>query len=235
MVLFAMASGCGSDTSTDSDGLEAKSPQEILNMTAKALRRVKSVHIESTDRSSGSVKADVGLPNQLRLALKDKDSSASLLLADGSFYLKANAAFWRDNAAARQAEVLAGRWFKVPYSLAKDLTTALDPKTVSRCLLIEHGTLERGGTTTVNGQRTVLIIDRGDRPGSTPNKLFVSARGEPLPLRLLTTGKQRPSKHKHPECGDDTPSDAGEDTILSRYNESLDVSAPRGAVDSPAG
>jgi hypothetical protein len=231
IVLFAILSGCGSDSTTDSNGLESKSPDEILAASAKALRHVKSFHFESTDRTFGRVKADVGLPKQLRVVLKDKGSSVSLLVADGSFYLKGNAAYWRDNDAARQARVLADQWLKVPRTSLEDLTTVLAPKTLSRCLLIEHGTLERRGTTTVKGQRVVVLYDRGDRPGSTPSKLYVSATGQPVPLRLLTTGKQRPNNHKYPECGDDTPSDPGEDTILSKYNQPIHVFAPPDAID----
>jgi hypothetical protein len=231
IVLFALAAGCGSNSKDDSNDLAAKSPSEILNLTVKALQRVKTVHFESTDRSSGIVKADVGLPDQLRLTLNDKHSSFSTVVTGGSAYLKADATYWRQNGMARLAHVLADRWLKIPYAYVKDFTTALDPKTIRRCLLIEHGSLVKGGTATVGGRPAVILIDKGDRPGSTPSKLYVSAKGEPLPLRLLTTGKQRRPEHKRPECGDDSPSEPGEDTVLSRYNEPLHVPAPQGAVD----
>jgi hypothetical protein len=235
LVLLAIGTGCGSHSNNGSNGVESRPPEEILDQTAKALRQVKSFHVEATERSPGSVKADIGLPKELRLALKEKDTSASLLVVDGSFYLRGNAAYWRDADAARDAEELADRWFKVPYSLAKELTKALHPQTLSRCLITDHGTLEKGGTAAVHGKRAVVIVDKGDRPGSTPSKLYVAATGEPYPLRLTATGKQRPGGQKDPECGDDTPAEAGDDAIFSNYNEPLDVSAPSAAVDFGGG
>jgi hypothetical protein len=82
----------------------------------------------------------------------------------------------------------------------------------------------------VNGQRAVVIIDKGDRPGSAPGKLYVAATGDPLPLRMLSTGRDRPGGHKDQECGDDTPTRAGEEVIFSHYNEPLHLSAPPAAV-----
>jgi hypothetical protein len=237
LVSLAIGAGCGSDTKeasngVESNGVESKSPEEVLDVTATALRRVKSFHAESTDGSSpGYVKADVGLPSQLRLSLEERDSSASLLVADGSFYMKGNAAFWKDVDAGRDAVELADRWWKVPFSLAKELTRALDPKTLSRCLVKEHGTLARRGTATIDGRRAVVIVDKGDRPGSVPGRLYVAATGEPLPLRVVTTGKQRPGGHKDPGCDDDTPAEAGDEVIFSNYNRPLEVSPPPAAVD----
>jgi hypothetical protein len=231
LVPLTVGVGCGSDSNDGSNGMESKPPEEVLKETAKALRRAKSFHAEATEASSSIVKADIGLPKELRLALKEKDSSASIIVADGSFYMKGNAAWWKEVEAGRDADALAGRWFKVPFALAKELTQVLDPKTLSRCLVTEHGTLTRGGTTTVDGQRAIVIIDKGDRPGSAPGKLYVAATGEPLPLRIVTTGKQRPGGHKDPECGDDTPAEAGDTVVFSDYNDPLDISAPPAAVD----
>jgi hypothetical protein len=235
LVPLAMGVGCGSDSNDSSNGIESKPPEEILTETAKALRQVESFHVDATESSKSTVKADVGLPEELRVAIKDGDASASLLVVDGSFYIKGNAGYWRDADAARDAETLAGRWFKVPVSFAKDLTDALDPRTLSRCLVKEHGTLARGGTATVDGQRAVVLIDKGDRPGSAPGRLYVAATGEPLPLRVISTGKQRPGGDKDPECGDDTPTRAGDEAVFSDYDEPLDVTAPPAAVDLRSG
>jgi hypothetical protein len=233
LVPLTVGLGCGSDSNDGSNGVKSKPPEEILAATAHALSRAKSFHVESTERGSSapSVTADVGLPKQLRLVLKDRDASGSIVVADGAFYMKGNAAYWKHLDAARDADVLAGRWFKVPLSLAKDLTTALDRRTLSRCLVTEHGTLARGGTATVDGKRAVVIVDKGDRPGTTPGKLYVAASGEPFPVRILVTGKQRPGGHEDPECGDEAPMRAGDEVVFTHYNKPLDVSAPPAAVD----
>ena len=235
LVPLALGVGCGAGSNDESNGVELMPPAEILDEAAKALRRAESFHIEATEASSSIVKADIGLPKQLRVALKEGDTSASLIVVDGSFYLKGNAAYWRDADAAKEADVLAGRWFKVPFSLAKELTTLLDPDTISRCLVKGRGTLTRRGTATVNGKRAVVIIDKGDRPGSAPGRLYVAATGEPVPLRLITTGRQRRGGHKDPRCGDDTPAEAGDEAIFSDYDEPLDISAPPAALDLGGG
>jgi hypothetical protein len=237
LIPLAIGIGCGSDSNDGSNGVESKPPEEILAATAEALRRAKSFHMESTERgsSSPSVKADNGLPRELRLALRDRDASVSVVVVDGSFYINGNGAYWKKVDAGQGASFLADRWFKVPRSHGEDLTKALDPRTFSRCLLTEHGSLARGGTATVDGKRAVVIVDKGDRPGSAPGKLYVAATGEPFPLRIIATGKQRPGGHKDPECGDETPPSAGDEVIFSDYNEPLDVSAPPDAVDLGSG
>ncbi len=236
LVPVLIAVGCGSDAvKNGSNGAESKSPEQVLEESTKALSAVKSFHVEATERSPSSVKADVGLPSELRLAIQDRAASATLLVVQGSFYARGNSAYWKDVGARREAEALADRWFKVPYSLARNLTKLVNAKTISRCLVKHHGTLARGGTATVNGQRAVVIIDKGDRPGTAPSKLYVAATGAPLPLRMLATGRDHPGGHKDPECGGDTPTHAGDDTVFSRYNEPLRVSPPPAAESFDSG
>ena len=115
------------------------------------------------------------------------------------------------------------------------MTRGLDPETLSRCLLRDHGTIAKGGTETVDGKQAVVLIDKGDRPGTAPGKLYVAAEDEPLPLRTIATGNQRPGGKKDPQCGGDTPTRTGDEAKFSRYNESLDITAPPGAVDVGAG
>ena len=226
-----IGSACGGDAQDASNGIESKPPEEVVALAAKALEGTKSFHLESTDATHGSISADVGLPQQLRLALKTKGRTASMLVAKGSFYMKGNEAFWKDSKGGAQAGEIADRWWRVPFSFAKDLAQALSPRVISRCLTTGNGTLVRGGTAMVAGRRAVVIEDKGDRPGTAPAKVYVAATGAPLPLRLVTTGKQRPGGRKHPECGDDTPAEPGDVANLSNYNAPLEVSPPPAAVD----
>ena len=229
---LAIGAGCGGDSADESNGVESKPAAEILAESARALGRVKTFHIDATEASSARIKADIGLPKELSLSLKDKASSASMIVANGSFYMKGNPAWWREVDAGPDSEEIAGRWFKVPLALAEELTQYLNPKTLGRCLVKDHGTLAKGGTATIFGQRAVVLIDKGDKPGTAPGKLYVAATGEPLPLRLVTTGKQRPGGPKRPECGDTgTPAEPGDVATFSGYNEPLDISAPPGALD----
>jgi hypothetical protein len=230
LVSVATAAGCGSDSSDSSNGVESKPPEQILEAMAKSLKSVKTFHFESRDRSQGRATADVGLPHELRLELRERTVSASLLVVRGSFFMKGNAAWWKDNDLGRKAEAVAGRWLKVPFSFAKDLTRLVNAKTFSHCLLEEHGTIARGGTAMVGGKRAMILIDKGDRPGSAPGKLYIAATGKPLPLRLIATGRERTGGRKDPQCGDDTPTRAGDEVIFSRYDEPLDLSPPPAAI-----
>lgn len=180
---------------------------------------------------------DVAGPGKLRVELKQGSASASMIVIDESNYINANAAFWKQEAdAAEQAAQLAGRWFKAPSSVGGDLEKEFDPAHLSRCLVRGHGTLARGGTATVDGRRTVVIVDKGDRPGTNPGKLFVATTGDPLPLRMLATGRERPGGRKDPECdSDDSPTTPGDQVTLSRYDEPVDIEEPPAAVDLTGG
>ena len=229
MALTATA-GCGDD-SADSGSLESKSAGQILEESAAALKQVRSYRVQVTQRSSKAT-ADVELPSKLRLALREGAASASIIAVAGSVYIKANEAYWKGQQGERAAQ-LAGKWLKAPSSTSdlSDVTNGLDPETLSRCLVQDHGTIEKGGTETVDGEQAVVLIDKGDRPGTAPGKLYVAAEGEPLPLRTIATGNQRPGGKKDPKCDGDTPTRAGDEAKFSRYDESLDITAPPGAVD----
>ena len=183
-LICAVAAGCGGgdDSSSDSNsssstnsssdepnGIASKSPQQILNASADALSKVKSFHVEGTQGKSTSVEADVGLPDQFRFNLSQGDATALMLYVDNSLYIKADADYWKQvGGNARGAGQLAGRWFKLPSATGevKVLTQQVDPKVLSKCLREDHGTLANGGTATVDGQPAVVVIDRGDKPGT---------------------------------------------------------------------
>ena len=153
LILLATVAGCGSDSndssSNESNGIESKSPQQVLEQTAAALRSVKSFHIEGTQaRGTETVKADVAGPRKLRLDLKQRDAKARMVFVDGAVYMNANAAFWREAEAGQDAKELDGRWLKVPGAEGdlQKIAKEVDPANLSRCLLRDHGTLAPGGT-----------------------------------------------------------------------------------------
>jgi hypothetical protein len=245
---LAFTAGCGSDSkdsgnsdastspgsSTESNGIESKSPQQILDASAAALRSAKTFHLEGKEggKKPTTAKADVGLPRELRLAITQGDTSASIMVVNGSLYIKANAAFWKQEQTGKAASKLAGRWLKTPASTGelRKTTGDLDPKVLSRCLATDHGTLADGGTATIDGQKAVVIIDKGDRPGTSPGKLYVAATGKPVPLHAIATGGDRPGGKKDPKC-DDSPTHAGDEFTFSNFDEPLNLSPPPAAID----
>ena len=85
----------------------------------------------------------------------------------------------------------------------------------------------------MNGQPAVVIVDKGDKPGTSPGKLFVAATGRPFPLRVLATGKARPGGKKT-RCSDSSGKDsgaAGDELTFSRFNEELKLTAPPNPLD----
>jgi hypothetical protein len=238
LILLATLAGCGSDSndssSNEANGIESKSPQQILEQTAATLRQVRSFHIEGTQaRGTEVVKADFAGPRKLRLDVRQRDATARMVLIDGSVYMNANVPFWRKAEAGDVAKELDGRWLKVPGAEGdlQKIAKEVEPANLSRCLLKDNGTLAAGGTAKVRGQPAVVIVDKGDRPGTSPGRLYVAATGEPLPLRTIATGPERPGGKKDPGCDSDTPTRAGDEVLFSRYDEPLDITAPPDALD----
>jgi hypothetical protein len=230
---LAALAGCGGDDSSDSNDVASKSANQIVADSAAALSKVKSFHAEGTQGST-KVVADIELPEKLRIQIREKDSSASIIAVEGSVYVKANEAYWNDQGVGNAAPKLAGKWLKSPTTAAefRDLTKGLDLETLSRCLSKDHGTLAKGGEETVDGKKAVVVLDKGDQPGTAPAKLYVAASGEPLPLRTLATGNERPGGKKDPSCNPDgSRAEKGDEKTFSRYNEPLDITAPAGAID----
>jgi hypothetical protein len=226
-----------------SNGVVAKSAEQILDESAAALEKASSFHMEGTLRLDGertAVEADYERPSNFRLTFGQGGLKASIIGIDDAVFINANRAFWKQQAAGEAADALAGRWFRAPTS-AKDfrsLTEDIDPKTLSYCLATDHGTLERGGSAQVDGRPAVVLIDKGDRPGTAPGKVYVAATDEPLPLRMLLTGSTRPGGKPDPRCSDDDKDDAGrkgDQLTFSRYDEELGIKAPPGAVDLTQG
>jgi len=242
--LVASGGGCGGDATDEKDGSSAKDngvaskpATQILSDAAAALERARSVHMEGTATLGGkrtALRIDLEQPRKIRVAFKDKDVEAALVAVGRSVYIKADAAFWRQQRVGRAAATLADKWLKVPGSAAdlRDLTKGLDLATLSRCLRKEHGTIRVAGKATVNGRPAVVLVDKGDRPGTAPGKLFVATTGAPVPLRAITTGKQKPGGRPDPRCSDpDSPATPGDQVSFSRYNEALKITAPAGARD----
>jgi hypothetical protein len=242
VALVAALGACGGDSgSKKGNAIAGKSANEILNASARALKRARSVHLEGRQaigRRPASFNADLERPADIELSYSQKGATASLIAADGALYIKGDAAFWRQQEAARIAKTLANRWVRIPGSADElnDLTRSLSFSTLSRCLVTNHGTLRLGGRATVDGQAAIVIVDMGDRPGSAPGKLFVATAGEPLPLRVVASGRQRPGGVKDPDCNDpDSPTRTGDRITFSRYNERLNVEPPPNPVDLSRG
>jgi hypothetical protein len=241
--------GCGggsdkkSSPSVKKSDVASKSPTQLLSDVEQALGRVKSFHVEGTgvDRKAGPQKlsGDFGVPGKLHLSLTGKTGAIEFTVIDKAAYMKADRKFWQSQGLpAKALDLLADKWVKVPQSAAGSIgefTAWTDPATIGHCLVWKDiWTDTSGGSTTFDGKPVVVLVDKGDKPGSSPGKLYVAASGDSLPLRAMQTGASQPGGAPDARCGETKTSQDStvkSDLTLSRYNEPVTIAAPPNAVD----
>ena len=253
LVLPAGAAGCGGgggaerpaasstgSTPATTPAAAAPSPARTLADVKTALRGVRSFHIDGVQLDADGrtrLAGDFTAAGSLRLHLAVGRSVADLVVVHDVTYVKANQAYWlsqgKGPAATKVAQLLAGRWAKLPAAAAgsfKDDLEQLSPKGLAECVSRGNGTLSSGGVQTLDGRRVRVLIDKGDKPGTNPGRLYVAADGKALPLREVQTGRQRPGG-TDTRCGDPKSTTRQADVRISRYDLPVKITPPRGALD----
>jgi hypothetical protein len=115
------------------------------------------------------------------------------------------------------------------------LGSFLDKAVLADCL-DAHGTLSKAGTETVQGQKAVVLADKGDFPGGAPAKLYVRVNSPNYPLRLTQGGTVTPgtptAHGKCPARSSDPGSMLDDVTLdLSDFDTLVTVVQPPNAVD----
>lgn len=250
VLVLAALSGCGGTstrtssattaaTTTTAAALASRPPRAVLNAMADALERVDSyrmVGTESDKDGTTRVRSDVAGSGDLRIRLEHAGSVATLLVVDGTTYVRANRVFWRSTsgADARAVPLLAGRWVLLPPPMAGDLAQTIAqsrPVNLAYCARLPTGTLAHRGTTTVGGRPVVVIADKGDRPGDAPGEISIAASGPPLPLRIRQTGPTPPGGPRDPRCTSADDTTTASDLRLSRFGVPVHLTAPRAVID----
>jgi hypothetical protein len=208
--LAAVLAGCGG---ASENGVAEKSPEAIVAAATKAIRGVKSVHVAGTITSEG-------MRTSLDLSLvAGKGGSGEVSLGGLRFrlivlgqvaYLNGSEAFWsRAGGGEAAGQLLGGKWLKTSTAgQFESLTQLADLETLFDKLLSSHGTLTKGLTSTVAGQRVVAVKDTAKQA-----TLYVATTGKPYPVEVSRTG---------PEAGR---------VRFDRYNEPVTLSAPARSVD----
>ncbi len=203
---------CGSSSSSSSsNGVASKSPQEILSATSKAASTLSSVHIVGTSLATAQ-------PLGMNLTLSNNGSEGTITESGetldirsvgSSLYVKAGAGFWKRFANAAVASLLTDKWLKAPRTgQFSQLATLTDKQALLTSILANHPNLKKGSETTVNGRPVVGVVD-----ATSGGTLYVATTGQPYPIEITGGG-----------------SSAGR-LVFNRFNESVTVSAPPGAVD----
>lgn len=177
--------GCGSSSS--GNGVASKSADQIVTASNAAVANAKSVHL------AGSITTD-GVPLTLDLSLVNgKGGSGAISEAGLSFrlidvgqtvYIQGSQAFWQHFGGATAAKLIDGRWLKAPANgQFASLATLTNMQKLMGALLLSHGHLVKGGTSTVNGQQVVSVTDK-----SRGGTLYVATSGPAYPVQLKKLG-----------------------------------------------
>ena len=221
--------GCGdSATSAASTATSATTPAtsntslsaaDLLAAATKAVTAASSVHIEGTAAAASageatSLSLTATRSNEGDGTVAIAGTTLDVLVANGTPYIKAPAAFWqKSGAGAAIAAKLGGQWITAPASGSAagqltgitqfvDMTKVVDP------ILARFGTPTTAGTSTVDGIKVITITDPAG------NTLYLPAVGDPLPVRYVSTAKGK----------------AG-DVHYSKWSAPVSVSAPADAID----
>lgn len=211
--LIALAiAGCGSSSSSGS-GIASKSASEILAASKEAADSASSVHV--TGRLSGNgtqiaLNLSIAAGRGGRGQISESNLSLELIVIGDTIYIKGSPAFYKHFGGAAAAQLFQGKWLKTPVS-GGELGTFAALTNFRQLLdqtLTSHGTLAKGGASTVAGQPVIELSDTS-RDGS----LFIATTGKPYPVQLVKHG-----------------SEAGHITF-SEWNRPVPLTPPAGAID----
>lgn len=176
------------------NGVEKLSAEDVLARAKAAARKAGTVHITaqaSEGTSKYTVDARAGQDNGTGELVND-GASFTVRRVGATAYLKGNAAFNQQVAgSAKAAKALTGKWVKGPVkgdnfagvagfvSLDEVVDGLLDPK----------GKVTKGEISSVDGRRTIILLDADQAP------LHVALDGEPYAVRV-ESGPQAKAKSR---------------------------------------
>lgn len=211
--------GCGGSTHKQTttaaadNGVAAKSPDAIVAAAATAARSAKSVHVSGSIDSGGMpISLDMSLVTGKggsgRMSLNGE--SFRIIVVDQKVYINGSDAFWQRLGGSAAVQLFRGKWLTGPISgQFGGVAQLTDVTTLFNKLLSSHGTLAKGATSTIGGQKVIAVRDT--TKGGT---LYVATTGNPYPIQISgasggTSGRM----------------------VFDRYNQPVSLSAPANAVD----
>jgi hypothetical protein len=211
-LLTGLLGGCGGSSSSG-NGIASKAPTEIVAAAKVAADAATSVHVSGSIVSGGSpitLDMDLLAGQGGRGQLTENGLGFELIQTGGTVYIKGSAAFYRHIGGTAAAQLLQGKWLKAPTTSKEfaSISSLTDLRQLVDTTLANHGTLAKGGTTTVNGQKVVGVTDTGK--GGT---LYVAETGQPYPIEITKSGA------------------AGGTISFDHWNESIALAAPANAID----
>ena len=180
----ALLAGCTTTTpqvnvtpTPTTNGLEAKSADEILDASIDALGDAKSFRAVGKGESDGqAIEVDLTFAgDDAKGKITFDGTSVDVVQASGAAYLKGGEEFWKmflpAEVQAMALPLVAGKYVKVPSS--QNIIPSVED------LLKPEGSLKKGEVTTVGGTPAITIEDGA-------NKMHVSLIGKPYPIDLVS-------------------------------------------------
>jgi hypothetical protein len=195
---LVLLAGCGSNDSAGAgpagsagpttpagNGVESKTPKEIIAAAKDALSHADSVHVAGTATGDGQsvtidvkIKGSAGGAGSITLEGKKVD----ILRVGRTVYMKADQAFWTSiTGNAQAAKLLNGKYLKSTTSdqKLKQIAAFTDVSGLADGVLKAEGTVTKGDKKTVNGTEAIGLVDSAG--GGT---LYVATTGKPYPLEI---------------------------------------------------
>ena len=216
-LVLATAAGCGGSSSGGSsggaNGIASKTPAEILAAAKAAADGASTVHVAGSVVNAGtSIALDMDLlaGKGGRGRLAEDGLSFELIEVGSHVYITGSPAFYRHFAGPAAAQLLQGKWLKASATSGSfaSLSSLTDMRKLLDSTLSSHGSLTRGATSTIAGQRVIAVRDRTH--GGT---LYVAATGTPYPIEIAKGGG------------------GGGRILFTRWNAPVTVRAPANSVD----
>lgn len=225
----AVLASCGGPGQS---GEGAKSPRQIIQDVAGAIRSVHSYHLfGSAGTSGGMTRLDLRVANAQTLSgsLSEKGVTARLVLVGGGLYVQGQD-FFRQFGGAQAASIVGDRWVRLPQSEASSLQSAFsafgNTSTLASCLV--SGTRNVSLTKSFPTVGGVQVIElRGDG-----GVLDVAASGPPYPVRLSGSGSGA-FVSSDPACSSGaTPGGGGSGAVnFDSWGAGVSVTPPPNPID----
>jgi hypothetical protein len=183
-VVAVLLVGCGGKKSPSSNGVASMTPTQILAQMQKAVAGAESVHIVGAGTTGGStITLDLELAAGRGGAghISIGGLGFDIVRVGQKLYFKGDKNFLTHYAGAVAAQLLAGKWFYVPVSTGGfgSFAPLTNMVAITRQILANHGTIAKGGETTIDGQPAITLVDKSQ--GGT---LYVATTGPAYPLAL---------------------------------------------------
>jgi hypothetical protein len=199
VVVIVFVAGCGGNSGSSGSGGHSSagpstlaengvadlSAKDILARAKKALGGARSVHIKGGGFSGGEQFAlDMRYGSDGATgSLTSNGQTIELLRVGETVYLKGSEAFWRSIGGGSAAELLKGRYLKVPASTPDfaELAGFTNLTKNAEDLLSPDGEVTKGERKTIRGVEAIGLNDSSKEGGT----LYIAVRGEPYPLQVV--------------------------------------------------